>query len=370
MATGAPTETGTPIRYPSAALLCVDSEDTKRFNAQGFRIDTNVPSEIYVNQQRPLMFGYMTRVALTEVQFQWNTPNINPRNSTLTLSLYDVLSASPYTATYVGTIRIDLCPTPSEFPGFFYTLAELCNEIQLQLNDLYATVFGKSYEWTVSASETTCSATIDVSYSGAPGASIAAFKIMPANVYYQDGVGGIVLPAGTTVYEKVQDDLTTPLGFQAVESQTYYTSLKSGYSPMQYTPYVDIVSNILTKNQNVHDDDSSKSGTPNLLARLYLSNENIVNRTIDIAVGSDNAIGCRPFVFRREFKYPKQIAWNTTENIDVIDLQVLDYLGNPLYITPNEASAQYVSPGGNLLAIEGQNGNTSDFQFTVQVSEV
>jgi hypothetical protein len=277
----------------------------------------------------------MTRVALTEVQFQWNTPNINPRNSTLTLNLYDVLVASPYTASYVGTIRVDLCPDPVQFPGFFFTLAELCEEVQDNLNALYDDAFGRAYEWTVTANEQTCSATISVAYTGTPGDSIPAFKIMPVNVLYQDGVAGIVLPAGISDYERVQDDLTTPLGFQAVESQTYYTSLRSAYSPMQYTPYVDIVSNILTKNQNVKDDDSSKTGTQNLLARLYLSNENIVNRTIDIAVGTDDAIGCRPFVFRREFKFPKQIAWNTTENIDVIDLQVLDYLGNPLYITPN-----------------------------------
>jgi archaellin len=135
---------------------------------------------------------------------------------------------------------------------------------------------------------------------------------------------------------------------------------------MCYTPYVDIVSNIMTKNQAVQDNDSTLRNGTAKLARIYLRNENIENcfDTDDAGnITKCNIIGCRPFSFRREFKTPKVIMWNTTENVDVIDLQVIDRLGFPIYI-------ETVDP---RTTVEGQIfakfGNTANFQFTIQASE-
>jgi hypothetical protein len=133
---------------------------------------------------------------------------------------------------------------------------------------------------------------------------------------------------------------------------------------MQYTPYVDIVSRILTKNQNVRDGDTTKSNGPSKLARIYLSQpgcNNLYDIDASNNIGKCNIVGCRPFILNREFNTPKVISWNTTENVDIIDIQVLDRLGFPVYIEPFVINS--VSNGELIL------GNTASFQFTIQATE-
>lgn len=111
-----------PIRYPAVALLCVDSEDGYRFDRDGYRVDTNQPNRIYINRQRPLAFGYMTRVALTEFNIQWDTPNVNGYNNTFTIFIQNEVEES-LSANVLITI-----------PVGFYKPSELATAIQSALN--------------------------------------------------------------------------------------------------------------------------------------------------------------------------------------------------------------------------------------------
>jgi hypothetical protein len=168
------------------------------------------------------------------------------------------------------------------------------------------------------------------------------FYIVPSNV---QAVG----------FPRLEQDLTDMLGLTPSDSSANtWQTITGGYASYQSTPYVDIVSNLLTKNQNVTDGDSSKKAFGSKLCRLYFANENMESRT------NDNIIGTRPFVFKREFNSPKQIQWNSTENIDVIDISVLNKFGSVIYIEPIFSSV------GDVATI----GNTADFFFTVQITEV
>jgi hypothetical protein len=142
---------------------------------------------------------------------------------------------------------------------------------------------------------------------------------------------------------------------------------------MIQTPYIDVVSNLLTKNQNVADGTSAKQVTGSKLARIYFTNEEIRNEHPDFESGSDlvgvnNTIGVRPFRFRREFIFPKQIQWNNTENIDAIDIQVLDYKGNEIRIE-EQITTNLTTPSPDNTITVFERNNTS-FQFTIQVTEV
>jgi hypothetical protein len=335
MSSGSPQETGTPIRYPSAALLCVNSADAEVFNrTSGERTDNNFPSKVYINNNRPLMFGYMTRVALTEVNMEWDTPNVNPNNNTITISVFNLTTSD------VSTLR-------SKLDIGWYKPTELATALEARLNADWATFLNAGAgetPWSVSVDPKTLYITISALTPSAPGDfDDFSFYIVPCTARNLPGFPAIPL------------DLTNMLGLtpsQAVAD--YWTSITGGYASYQYTPYVDIVSNSLTSNQNVTDGDTTKQVVTSKLTRLYLSNQELVNRT------EDNIIGCRPFVFRREFQYPKQIQWNSTENIDVIDISVLDFQGNPIYIRPIFDST------GTTATI----GNTADFMFSVQVTEV
>jgi hypothetical protein len=352
MSSGAPVERGVPIRQPAVALLCVDSADAYTYDIDGLRSDRTTPASILINKQTPLLFGYMTRISLTEVNMAWATPNVNERNNTLTLYLYDDTND-----TEVGFVRIAI-------QEYFHTPQELASAVETALRNLDVGD-GAMVGWDVNYD--TRASRFDISgASTAAGATEYSFQIW--NGYAIDGpfvatasdTGGIVVPTG-----RVQDDLTYMMGLTAsTDAQfTFAKNVDGGFASCQYTPYVDIVSRILTKNQNVRDGDTTKTSTPSKLARIYLSKDGC-NNTFDVddagVDGNCNIVGVRPFFLHKEFNTPKVISWNTTENVDVIDLQVLDRQGFPIYI--EQFNAQY---SGTTVTI----GNTASFQFTIQATE-
>lgn len=357
MSSGSPAENGTPIRYPSVALLCVDSTDQNRYDVNKYRIDSESPSRIYINKQRPLMFGYMTRLALTEMNIQWDTPNVNNLNNTLTMAIYSAFGTIPPVVSFVSYIRVTV-------PVGFYTPTDLASQLQTELND-NQDIIDLGLTFTVTYNEQTGSFTIHQTAQYSGGRVAGYFKIVSGSA-----------PYSLTGLQPVQYDLLYCMGIDAVtkpgvEPVGFYSILKGGYAPMLYTPYVDVVSNFLTKNQNVQDGATSTTYTSSKLARIYFSNEAIVNPHDDLTAGEAvtsicNIVGTRPCSFRREFKVPKQIQWNSTENVDVIDIQVLDYKGNPITI---EEQAEYgnITLGQDIVVTEKSN---TVFQFTIQVTEV
>jgi hypothetical protein len=392
------------IRYPATALLCVDSEDSAAYVKKtypvptdfqeayfGFREDDTKSTELIINKQAPLLFGYMTRIALTEVNFNWNIPNVNDVNGNMTIALWDMEGFDTYediglSGQLVGYRRININPA-------FYTLPQLMEAVKTALNSEAG-----SFDYVDPFSSWAALLDWDVSFSylGAQGASCTIemtstgrnmqFQIVPSTATYNplpfDVSGASILPAK-------EDDLTFMLGLTPSvpriipstggSSCPAYKEIMSGYASMQFTPYIDVVSRILTKNQLVADNDSSTASRRNKLARIYLTNEDITTRVISatynlsgvLTASSDNALGTSPFSFRREFKYPKQIQWNNTENVDLLDLQVIDFRGRVLYQLDTRATNESVG-GDDPDDIEFvcTNGNSTPFQFTMMATEV
>ena len=359
MSTGQPIEMGQTTRAPATALLLINSDDQQKFNANGFRIDSSTPGRIYINGQRPLLFGYMTRLALTEMNIQWDTPNVNSTNNTLTLAIYTATDIATPVVTLQDYIRIEITAN-------FYTPEELATALQNALNadpDVVANAL-----------------TFTVAYDEQDG----SFRIAQTATYVVSGrirgyfkIFSGLAPQSVTGLAPVRDDLLYCLGLQAVspigpEPIGFYSSINGALAPMLYTPYIDVVSNLLTKNQNVADGTTSSIYTSSKLARIYFSNEDIINRH-DYLPQSGSALsassvcnipGTRPCIFRREFITPKQIQWNNTENVDFVDIEVLDYKGNPIVI-----EEQFTSGSGlNNQLFVNQRNNTS-FQMTIQATE-
>jgi hypothetical protein len=173
----------------------------------------------------------------------------------------------------------------------------------------------------------------------------------------------------STGLSTLNDDLTNMLGLTPTKggAAPYYNNIYGGYASAQYTPYIDIESNLMTKNQNVADGTTQPRVGSSKLARVYLAPNEPTARLITITYGAggvydsatDNAFGTSSFVLHREFATPKIISWNTTENIDVVDLQVRDYRGNLVPVEPN------ITASGDQRSI----GNTADFQFTIMATE-
>lgn len=324
---------GTPIRPPATAVLTVDTADRLKFDANGYAIQPSAVNNLYINTQQTVVQGYFTRIGLTELNMVWNIPNVNARNNTLTLRLYDGAGGSTDLTTDV----------PAD--GFYDPVAlagAISSSLATDVALLPAPYPARYPGITVTYNQITCSFTIQNSIAG------NGFLIIPHNL-------------------GASDDLTNMMGFGAIPSTaTPASTWIGGYASMQYTPYIDIVSRQLTKKQNVNDNSTSTNTGRNLLARIYLTPEDInqVPR-IDPLLAPPyttlipSMIGCRPFTLRREFAIPKQIYWDTKEFINVIDLVLTDYKGSVLYESPTVQA-------GNTISLGTGNAN---WQLTFQITE-
>jgi hypothetical protein len=326
---------GTPIRPPAVAVLTIDTRDRVQIDkATGYRIDTTSPNEIYINKQQSLANGYFTRIGLTEINMQWNIPNViqnGPcKNNTLLLER----AAAPGTGVVTGSYLV-------EIPQGFYTPKELALDIQTLLNT--DVVFGGG-SWRCEYFER-----------GLNGGNYFAISEISGTIFFR------IRPQNSGPY----DDLCNIMGL-SYPPQQFGESVEGSYASMIYTPYFDIQSDNLTKKQNVRDNSSSTVTGQNLLCRVYLAQPdvNVVRDRTDPTLpqaAECSLVGTRPFALYRQYNIPKQIFWDTQEFINVIDLRLIDYKGRILY-NPNETA---FSTGTNI----GFCGNATNYQLTLQVTE-
>ena len=382
MSSGAPEEQGTTIRYPATALLTVNTDDGFQYvPSTNELIEGPNPVNLRINNGRTILAGYQRRLALTETQLQWNVQNVNNNNHFLTIQLKDT---SGVVLTY-GRIILDVG---------FYSPAKLVRDLETEINsnvDLSGvfTILGVSppYFNVFLANE---DGTPVIGSTGSPSTTVSTniprvgieLTTAAINANVRFNLISSSADQSITGKSKQSNDLLDMLGWTtSTGGVKSYTKYLGSYASFQYTPYVDIVSQTLTKNQKVSDADTSKNTQPSKLARIYFSDETIkqfyAEATYD-ASGvminwDDNVIGTAPFQFRREFKYPKQIAWNTQQMIDYIELQLLDYRGQFLPINYKTNDVALIDPSTGLpyspLRYEHEVPNFAEFHLTLMASE-
>lgn len=350
---------GVTTRPPAVALAVIDSSDAEQYDKDtGFRISSSNPARVYINNQEAILFGYMTRIALTEIAIQYTTPNVNRYNNTITIGCF-----TPVTGTFVQAIRLTISVGFYSGPLLGKVLAD-----QLNANAALTAFFGPD-TFAVGIGGLVC---------GTGPIAVAGLTLKAANSRFlietSSDVGRFsILPSNGSLggLSKLPDDITNMMGITpTLTTSTSYTRLQGGFASMQYTPYLDITSTQLTRNQVIRDGSSKRGGIgSSLLARVYLENEFFQARAITITYNSDsefdgatdNAIGTTEGTLRREFATPKQIQWNSNENVDFIDIQVLDAKGRPLFYSPGVTDI----PSLNLVQID----NTGDIYLTVSATE-
>lgn len=324
---------GTPIRPPAVAMLTVDTRDAVRQDTDGFIVGAYNPNRIYINKQQPIGRGYLTRIALTELNLNWNTPNVIGtlpwKNNTLTLELGSGLGAGVPVASKTITIAEN-----------FYSPKILAKAVQDALNAGGGT-FGSTL-WVVLYSEKTAAFQIQDTTAAAP------FRIVPKN-------------------QNNNDDLCNLMGFTGA-LKTFHYVVNGGFATMCYTPYIDIESEQLTKKQNVNDNSTNNVTGQNLLARVYLNREGFATRTDNSTVTvpqviDTEIIGCLPFTLHQQFQTPKQIYWDTKEFINTLDITLRDYKGRVIYAPAD------IGPGYVPDPTVGNFANTTFYQLTLQITE-
>jgi hypothetical protein len=126
----------------------------------------------------------------------------------------------------------------------------------------------------------------------------------------------------------------TTLGITAEISNSvtdaFYSRIQTASPNFLFTPYIDIVSNNLTKFQKVKDSDTTTSGRVGMIARMYLSGVGApVNTT------ATSSPGCEPFIMTADLNNPKIIRWNKDETVYNLDFSLYDQYGDLIYWTNN-----------------------------------
>ena len=332
---------GVDIRFPSSASLLIDSEDrihsNPNINVDGSDIYAS-SSNFTINPGKSILNGYFTRFALTEVELNWNFPNVTSNNY---LNEFSVILQSPIGAFHTVDVVI---------PIGFYTVEEALTAIKIILN-LDDFVLANTLSFSIESTTTL------------PSGDLYDFPIA--------GTDSLVLTSATDwtfvvqvpvnvvtdiVNNRNQICLASMLGFsiyKADASPYYpYAVAAQAINPcLLPTKYIDIVSAQIAGQQSVKDG-STNNSTPieNIYRWVFAWDSE------PLYDGRDYPIlqGYRPFKARRYLSFPKQIKWDPSLPFGQVGFQIYQ-------------SSQINNPNSPYLLATG---GSCEFQLLILASEI
>lgn len=286
---------GQPIRPPASAEFVMDSLD--RYTDPFQRLTGTIPAnDFLLSRQQALLYGYFTRLAITQILLEYRVPTITPRNNTL------VLTTSP--AQNIYTVTLDT--------GYY--------------------------------NETTLAAEIQTKVLALPGNPFAGFTATAGNAF-----GGITLAcAGVQFlvdaqYDNIVDHIynasRTAITVGATnENLTIAGNTQVLQAPqLSYTRYIDLVSDRLTKFQRVKDGTTkSPKNQTAIVARMYLTAPNSSD-----PITATTGVGSLPFNLCIDYNTPKHIKWSPNEALNELDFRLYDEFGDLLYWDADVAPTEF-----------------------------
>jgi hypothetical protein len=294
-------------RTPSTALLVIDSADrnpTKNLPASVSSPTAPIippllplaplpstPYDFTIAKGQNVFTGFVKRIGITEIAFNWGLLNVNDTCNTLWFTC-----ASEDGPTY---------PIPITIPnGFYPDPSTLASAIDLALENYFGS-----------------------------GIIRCLFDTLLQKFYFgtdQNQDFAVVLPSlpnGGPPTNSPYKSLFDILGMVYSTSGLYSSQPKYAGNPplMRWTEYIDIVCTNLTNNQHIKDFSTLPEiyNPKPLLCRLYLDDEMHLST-------SDFVVGTAPIRLYRQFKTPKMIEWNSTQPIGNLSFQVYDDSGRIL----------------------------------------
>jgi len=207
-------------RNPATQYLVINSRDRNQTSGLG---SYNPQPWNNFKLQRPqnMMNTYATRMLVSEINFPWYCPNVNVLNNKLWIRVGGIL--------YTVTLNT----------GF-----NDGTTIAATLNELFNT--GSSINGTISPGATTPNRII-IGYDTTLGTfSISCFNVIipvPFQMYYQNPGAALIFPSTQLSNYYTTASLALLMGFDfAQASGSLYALYESSPTTLQYTQYIDIVS--------------------------------------------------------------------------------------------------------------------------------
>jgi len=307
-------------RPPAYAQLLVDSLDryvnsAPSTDASGIFVYPTSSSNwtLYLNNNT--LNGLFTRLAVTQINFQWNLPTIIAGYNNL-FQVYVISTGGD--AIYDCFIQEG-----------FYTPTTLATALQSSLN----TGAGAAGTWAVAYNQS------GFVISLTPAPLVTSWIMYP---------GTNQSPARALVIQRCRETC----GFSSGGTATPIPALmqSSGVPSMLPTRFIDIVSAYLTKYQRAKDNSSLRSGrVTNVIARVYPQAPNT-----STPLTATSSVGSQPFNLLIDYNTPKYITWSPDESLAAIDFQLVDDLG---YAVPSGSTSVSVLD------------KTCEYQLTILATE-
>jgi hypothetical protein len=281
-----PTQKGATIRYPSTAYLTLDSRD---------RTSGETVFDISIQKKTNVMTGFFTRLALTEVQLNWNIPNINSQLSNNTF-----------------TVVIGTTPTTVTLPNGFYTVQQALDAIVFLLN-------------------------------ASLGAS--TFSIQTTSLPF----GSVNIAKATGTFSITSTTLSGQLGF--LLGATASATQQAVVPDLRPFDYIDFVSSQLTYCQDVKDGTSAPLDL-DAMYRLYFNFDG--SYTSYDGYGFPILFGYKPDRLLRQIVIPKQIKWDNIQPIGNLTIQLYGRRDLGPFTSPSYDRIQGLAEYGTNYALTFQ----------------
>ena len=302
---------GQPQRPPASAHLLIDSLDRYDQNNLGGYADPNYYLVQYldgadppavnfsIDRNQPVMNGYFTRVAITQIQLDYQLPtvleNFNSR-------LYMRYTQGATTTSVIVDIS-----------GGWFTPNTLATNLENAIKNGLAAAAVPNAAFTVDYNTISCSFDFNTN-----NADLFGFTLNPTGL---DPIAQRQWLRAQRLVGLTQNQLLPIVANPAV------SRLVANRAPtLIYTSYIDFISRNLTKYQRVKDTDTASVDPRSfIIARLYLVPPNTLQK-----LTPDDAFGSTPFTICVDYNTPKHIRWSPSEAIGQIDIQLLDEYGEEL----------------------------------------
>jgi hypothetical protein len=319
------------IRWPKTAELHLDSLDrytlldtpilslsggadqntAKLFGPIFSALPESGTNNCQIQPKRNLIYGYMSRVALTQFNLNYNVPTV--------------------VAGYNDLFGIGIGPSPGPvyfltIPPGYYNVVTLAAQLQTMIRGITGNPLPAA---TVIAPASQTSAFISRYTTGfiISSGSVAEIQLVPG------------LSNQSTATANNYGRVWRMLG---VNNQALATTLTLGTPNLRPTDYVDIVSNTLTNYKDTKDANSSVQSPGGVIGRIWLSEAWVNSQTATNGYPDPNLAGTGPLALTKTWVNPNWSQWSPNQSISSIDFTLLDMWGNPLFWSstyPTEWSA-------------------------------
>jgi len=263
-----------------------------------------------IQTKNNLLYGYLSRVALTQFSLSWRVP-------TVVKGYNDLLSV--FNGSTVTVLTID--------PGY-YNVATLGSELQALLRTV--TGLGALTVTNPDTQEASVGGVVTTGYLINTGsATPMAFSFAGTSDGQSDQIGRAnrLIGVNRAAAGFTPDYLATSVTSFIVTGSTSFTM---GVPNFRYTDYVDIVSQALTNYKDTKDANSAIAAPAAVLGRIWLTEYPLASQTTQYAWPQDGMWGMGPMTFVKNWQHPNWSQWSPNQTLSSIDITLLDQFGIPL----------------------------------------